>query len=137
MRPDPAIDALAGRLVAARPHGRTLVTGLTGAVSAGKSTLAAQLADRLSEQGLSVEVISTDGFLKPNAVLAAEGALDLKGTLRAFVNNQTASGSTQGGSSITQQRVRTMPALEAVSVDPAGSEAISTTLPSTSLFQPW
>ncbi|MEI2670057.1 MAG: transglycosylase domain-containing protein [Marmoricola sp.] len=30
------------------------------------------------------------------------GALDLKGTLRAFVNNQS-SGSTQGGSSITQQ----------------------------------
>jgi len=84
MRPDPAIDALAGRLVAARPHGRTLVTGLTGAVSAGKSTLAAQLADRLSQQGLSVEVISTDGFLKPNAVLAAEGALDLKGWPHTF-----------------------------------------------------
>ncbi len=31
------------------------------------------------------------------------GALDLKGTLRAFVNNQTDAGSTQGGSSITQQ----------------------------------
>lgn len=84
MRPDPAIDALAERLVAARPQGRTLVTGLTGAVSAGKSTLAAQLADRLSDQGLSVEVISTDGFLKPNAVLAAEGALDLKGWPHTF-----------------------------------------------------
>ncbi len=34
------------------------------------------------------------------------GALDLKGTLRAFVNNQTASGSTQGGSSITQQMAK-------------------------------
>jgi membrane peptidoglycan carboxypeptidase len=33
------------------------------------------------------------------------GALDLKGTLRAFVNNQ-ASGSTQGGSSITQQMAK-------------------------------
>ena len=84
MRPDPAIDALAERLVAARPDGRTLVTGLTGAVSAGKSTLAAQLADRLSGRGLSVEVISTDGFLKPNAVLAAEGALDLKGWPHTF-----------------------------------------------------
>ena len=31
------------------------------------------------------------------------GALDLKGTLRAFVNNQTSGGGTQGGSSITQQ----------------------------------
>src|SRR4051794_748644 len=34
------------------------------------------------------------------------GALDLKGTLRAFVNNQTAGGSTQGGSSITQQMAK-------------------------------
>jgi membrane peptidoglycan carboxypeptidase len=33
------------------------------------------------------------------------GALDVKGTLRAFVNNQ-ASGSTQGGSSITQQMAK-------------------------------
>jgi membrane peptidoglycan carboxypeptidase len=33
------------------------------------------------------------------------GALDLKGTLRAFVNNQTSSG-TQGGSSITQQMAK-------------------------------
>jgi len=31
------------------------------------------------------------------------GALDLKGTLRAFLTNQTDGGSTQGGSSITQQ----------------------------------
>ena len=34
------------------------------------------------------------------------GALDLKGTLRAFVNNQTSGGSTQGGSSITQQMAK-------------------------------
>ena len=35
------------------------------------------------------------------------GALDIKGTLRAFVNNQTSSGSgTQGGSSITQQMAK-------------------------------
>ena len=84
MRPDPAIDVLAERLVAARPDSRTLVTGLTGAVSAGKSTLALRLADRLTALGLSVEVISTDGFLKPNAVLGAEGALDLKGWPHTF-----------------------------------------------------
>ncbi|MEP6814910.1 MAG: transglycosylase domain-containing protein [Marmoricola sp.] len=34
------------------------------------------------------------------------GALDLKGTLRAFVTNQTSSGSVQGGSSITQQMAK-------------------------------
>ena len=79
MTSDPGIDDLAGRLASARAKGRTLVTGLTGAVSAGKSTLAGQLAGRLADRGLTVEVISTDGFLKPNAVLTAEGALDLKG----------------------------------------------------------
>ncbi|AWM76585.1 type I pantothenate kinase [Phenylobacterium parvum] len=84
MTPDPGIDDLAARLEAARAAGRTLVTGLTGAVSAGKSTLATRLAGRLSERGLSVEVISTDGFLKPNAVLQAEGALDLKGWPHTF-----------------------------------------------------
>lgn len=34
------------------------------------------------------------------------GALDLKGTLRAFLTNQAAGGTTQGGSSITQQMVK-------------------------------
>ncbi len=34
------------------------------------------------------------------------GALDLKGTLRAFVNNQANDGQTQGGSSITQQMAK-------------------------------
>ncbi len=34
------------------------------------------------------------------------GALDLKGTLRAFISNQAGSGGTQGGSSITQQMVK-------------------------------
>lgn len=84
MSPDPEIDVLAERFEAARQPGRTLVTGLTGAVSAGKSTLATRLAGRLSERGLSVEVISTDGFLKPNSVLQAEGALDLKGWPHTF-----------------------------------------------------
>lgn len=34
------------------------------------------------------------------------GALDVRGTLRAFVNNQTNAGSMQGGSSITQQMAK-------------------------------
>ena len=34
------------------------------------------------------------------------GALDLKGTLRAFVTNEVADGVVQGGSSITQQMVK-------------------------------
>ncbi len=34
------------------------------------------------------------------------GALDLRGTLRAFITNQANGGSVQGGSSITQQMVK-------------------------------
>src|SRR3712207_9142251 len=34
------------------------------------------------------------------------GAMDLKGTLRAFITNQANSGVVQGGSSITQQMVK-------------------------------
>jgi membrane peptidoglycan carboxypeptidase len=34
------------------------------------------------------------------------GALDVRGTVRAFINNAAADGSTQGGSSITQQLVK-------------------------------
>jgi len=47
------------------------------------------------------------------AILAIEdyrfykhGAMDLKGTLRAFITNQAAGGTVQGGSSITQQMVK-------------------------------
>jgi len=36
----------------------------------------------------------------------AHGALDLKGTLRAFITNQASDGVVQGGSSITQQMVK-------------------------------
>ena len=54
------------------------VVGLTGSVAAGKSTLAGGLKATL-EAGLTVEVVSTDGFLWPNAVLAERGVLMRKG----------------------------------------------------------
>ena len=44
------------------------------------------------------------------------GALDLKGTLRAFVRNSTSDSGTQGGSSITQQYVK-MVQIEACNAD--------------------
>lgn len=53
--------------------------GLAGSVAAGKSTLAAELADRWRSQGQRVAVVSTDGFLLPNAVLEAHGLLRRKG----------------------------------------------------------
>jgi len=38
----------------------------------------------------------------------SHGALDIKGTIRALITNQAASGTVQGGSSITQQLVKNM-----------------------------
>lgn len=74
------IDDLAAAIEAWRTPGETYVLGLTGSVAAGKSTLASALAERLaSGAGVAVEVVSTDGFLFPNAVLAARDALGRKG----------------------------------------------------------
>lgn len=69
---------LAALLLARKPAGGPLVAGLTGPVAVGKTTLARQLADALAGRA-SVEIIGTDGFLKPNAVLDAEGLLNAKG----------------------------------------------------------
>ncbi|MDO9222195.1 MAG: hypothetical protein Q7U20_00610 [Caulobacter sp.] len=55
-----------------------MVVGVTGSVAAGKSTLCGALKAAL-EPALRVEVVSTDGFLWPNAVLAERGTLMRKG----------------------------------------------------------
>lgn len=69
---------LAALLLARKPAGAPLVAGLTGPVAVGKTTLARQLAEALAGQA-SIAIIGTDGFLKPNAVLDAEGLLNQKG----------------------------------------------------------
>lgn len=59
-----------------------LVVGLAGPVAAGKTTLAAALASgigRSGPPGRTVEVVGTDAFLHPNAVLEARGLLFRKG----------------------------------------------------------
>ena len=78
----PAAD-LVVRLVAdarTRPPSASVVVGLAGGVAVGKtatsSMLAAVLADR---DGLRVEVVSTDGFLFPNAELERRGLSARKG----------------------------------------------------------
>ena len=53
--------------------------GLAGSVAAGKSTLAAQLAETERASGKTVEIVSTDGFLFPNAELERRGILGRKG----------------------------------------------------------
>jgi type I pantothenate kinase len=66
------------RLVAARADARRpLITGIAGAVAVGKSTAAAALSELLAPR--NVEVVATDGFLRPNADLEARGILHRKG----------------------------------------------------------
>jgi type I pantothenate kinase len=48
-------------------------------VAAGKTTLAAQLAEAWRAEGKRVEIVSTDGFLLPNATLIAQNLLNRKG----------------------------------------------------------
>ena len=57
------------------------IIGLAGSVSAGKSTTARVLKALLSRWSNTpkVELITTDGFLYPNAVLQAEGIMERKG----------------------------------------------------------
>ena len=67
---------LAQRIAAHRPPDAPMVVGITGSVAVGKTTLAQALAAALPGR---VEIVSTDGFLKPNAVLEAEGLMLRKG----------------------------------------------------------
>lgn len=69
---------LAARIAKYHRPGETLVAGITGSVAVGKTTLARQIAEALPAD-LKVEIISTDGFLKPNAVLEAAGLSLRKG----------------------------------------------------------
>jgi pantothenate kinase len=72
----PTLDELAERLQAL--PGRAMI-GIAGAPGAGKSTLAAALAERVG--GV---VVPMDGFHRSNEDLAAEGRLDRKGEPASF-----------------------------------------------------
>lgn len=67
------------------PAGRRLI-GLCGPPAAGKSTVAAALAERLGAHigAGSVVVVPMDGFHLPDRVLADRGLLDLKGAPETF-----------------------------------------------------
>ncbi len=69
----PLARLVADRAVASEP----LVVGIGGGVAVGKSTAAAALTELLDEG--RVEVVATDGFLLPNAVLEDRGILHRKG----------------------------------------------------------
>jgi type I pantothenate kinase len=64
----------------ARRAGRPTAVGVTGSVAAGKTTFAGALAAALAPSTPGgIVVVSTDGFLLPNAVLEATGAAGRKG----------------------------------------------------------
>jgi len=66
------------RLVARRAaDARPLLVGIGGGVAVGKSTAAAAVAELFAPG--RVEVVATDGFLLPNAVLEGRGILHRKG----------------------------------------------------------
>lgn len=64
--------------------GAFFTIGLTGSVAVGKSTLADQLAVALRKVGRTVEVLSTDAFLKNNERLHQEGIFDEKGFPKSY-----------------------------------------------------
>lgn len=68
------VGLVAERAAAARGAGAFLV-GIAGGVAVGKSTLARAIAEGLAatEPTPPVEIVATDGFLKPNAALEAAG----------------------------------------------------------------
>ena len=89
--------SLIAERAAAAPGAGAFLVGIAGGVAVGKSTLARAIADGL-EPMLPVEIVATDGFLKPNAALEAAG-LSLKkgfpetydtGALHAFLGDLAA-----------------------------------------------
>jgi type I pantothenate kinase len=68
------VEDLARAVLAFKPADGTFIVGLTGSVASGKSTLAAELAPFIG-----AEVVNTDGFLLPTAVLVERELLYRKG----------------------------------------------------------
>jgi len=78
----PAADVVLALVVATRdlPEAGLVVLGLAGGVAVGKTATSTMLADVLSDRdGLRVDVVSTDGFLLPNAELDRRGLSARKG----------------------------------------------------------
>ncbi len=55
------------------------VIGVAGSVAVGKSTTSRLLRELLRQQGATVDLVTTDGFLFPNAELERRGLLERKG----------------------------------------------------------
>lgn len=76
--PEIELGTLAGLVAGAAGNGPTRIVGLTGSVAVGKSTLARDIAAALAPR-MRVDIVPTDGFLFPNAVLDGRGLTLRKG----------------------------------------------------------
>ncbi len=76
---DSPMDAIVGHLHRRRPQSGPFIVGVTGSVAAGKSVFSKALKARLEAWPATVELAATDGFLRPNAELEAEGLATEKG----------------------------------------------------------
>jgi type I pantothenate kinase len=74
-----SVASIAEQIARRRGGQGPYLVGVTGAVAAGKSTFAAQLAAAIAAGGCTVETACTDGFLMNNAALDAKGILGRKG----------------------------------------------------------
>ncbi len=75
------LHSVTGEFLDERPHRTPFIIGVAGSVAVGKSTTARILRELLARWPSTprVELITTDGFLRPNAELMARGLLERKG----------------------------------------------------------
>jgi type I pantothenate kinase len=78
------IERIAKSICARVTRSTPFLIGIGGGVASGKSTFAAKLASELDRERLAAQVISLDGYLKPNAVLQAAGLMHRKGFPESF-----------------------------------------------------
>ena len=78
---DPRLAEVGARLRERRPASGPFLVGLTGSVASGKSTFAEALRAEIAAwpETPTVELVCTDGFLRPNAELDAAGLTNRKG----------------------------------------------------------
>lgn len=76
-----ALATVTDTFLGAPPRPRPFVIGVAGSVAVGKSTISRVLQQLLARwpQHPRVELVTTDGFLHPNAVLQERGLMDKKG----------------------------------------------------------
>jgi fructokinase len=76
--------SLTRRILDAPRQGRRRLVALAGAPASGKSTLADQLAQALSDVGCPTQVVPMDGFHLHNPTLVTRNLLDRKGAPQSF-----------------------------------------------------